>query len=131
MILCFKDSQYENYRNIHSKHEKYRNTHRDFLKRKSSWKVFEKRKKLLEGATFFELLFIMTALRYARPLDYSAAIAPVGHGSSQAPQSMQVSGSTTYFVGPSEIASTGHTAAHAPQLTHSSLTTCAIMVPPF
>jgi len=93
--------------------------------------IQKKRKKLLEGATFFELLFIMTALRYARHLDYSAAIAPVGHGSSQAPQSMQVSGSTTYFVGPSEIASTGHTAAHAPQLTHSSLTTCAIMVPPF
>ena len=57
---------------------------------------------------------------------YSGFTAPVGHTPSQAPQSMQVSGSTTYLSGPSEIADTGQVAAHAPQLTHSSEITCAI-----
>jgi hypothetical protein len=43
---------------------------------------------------------------------------------------MQTSGSTTYFVSPSEIAETGQVAAQAPQLTHSSEITCAILNPP-
>jgi hypothetical protein len=62
--------------------------------------------------------------------DYSPLIAPVGQPSSQAQQSMQTSGSTTYFVSPSEIAETGQVAAQAPQLTHSSEITCAILNPP-
>jgi hypothetical protein len=60
--------------------------------------------------------------------NYSAFIAPVGQPSSQAPQSMQTSGSTTYLSAPSEIAPTGQVAAQAPQLTHSSEIACAISI---
>jgi len=51
---------------------------------------------------------------------YSAAGAPTGQVSAHAPHSMQVSGSITYLSAPSEIASTGHSAAQAPQEMHSS-----------
>ena len=52
---------------------------------------------------------------------YSAAGAPTGQVSAQFPQSMQVAASITYFPSPSEIASTGHSEAQAPQEMHSSL----------
>ena len=51
---------------------------------------------------------------------YSALIAPTGQPSSQAPQSMQVSASTMYFVSPGAIAFTGQVSAQAPQEMHSS-----------
>ncbi len=53
-------------------------------------------------------------------------MAPTGQPASQAPQSMQVAASITYFPSPSEIAFTGHCAAHEPQLMHESFITCAI-----
>ena len=51
---------------------------------------------------------------------YSAVIAPVGQPSSQAPQSMQTSGSTTYVESPGAIAFTGQASAQAPQETQAS-----------
>jgi hypothetical protein len=50
-------------------------------------------------------------------------IASTGQTSSQAPQSIQVSGSISYLVSPSEIASTGHSAWQEPQEIHSPLIT--------
>ncbi len=58
---------------------------------------------------------------------YSSEIAPTGHPSSHAPQSMQAFASTTYFPSPSAIAPTGHVSAHAPQQMHSSLIILAII----
>ena len=46
---------------------------------------------------------------------YSAAGAPTGHTSAQAPQSMHFSASITNLPSPSEIASTGQPSAQAPQ----------------
>jgi hypothetical protein len=47
-------------------------------------------------------------------------IASTGQTSAQEPQSMQVSGSISYFSPASDIASTGHSAEHAPHAMHSS-----------
>jgi hypothetical protein len=44
---------------------------------------------------------------------------------------MHVSSSTTYLASPAEIASTGHTDAQEPQLTHSSEIKCAMTIPPW
>ena len=52
--------------------------------------------------------------------NYSAEGAETGHTSAQAPQSMQVSASISYFPSPSEIAVTGHPSAQAPQLMQAS-----------
>jgi len=63
---------------------------------------------------------------------YYAVIEPVGQVSAQAPQSMQVSGSISYWFAPSEIEPVGHSAAQAPQLMHSLLIVYAIVnQPPF
>ena len=51
---------------------------------------------------------------------YFCAGAPTGQTSEQAPQSMHFSGSMSYLPSPSEIACTGHSGSHAPQLMHSS-----------
>ena len=59
--------------------------------------------------------------------DYSAAGAPTGQTSAQLPHSMQVSGLISYLPSPSKIASTGHSAAHAPQEIHSLLILYAIV----
>lgn len=47
--------------------------------------------------------------------DQAGEIAPTGQVLSQAPQSMQVSGSITYWVSPAEMAPVGQTDSHAPQ----------------
>jgi hypothetical protein len=53
---------------------------------------------------------------------YYPSIAPsVGQAAKQALQSMQVSGSTTYFPAPFEIAPTGHSASQTPQETQRSV----------
>ena len=78
---------------------------------------FLHKKKKAERRSVFPFSFV---------LSYSALIAPVGQPSSQAPQSMQTSGSTTYLPSPSDIADTGHTAAQAPHIMHSSEITCAM-----
>ena len=52
---------------------------------------------------------------------YSCTGAPTGHVLAQAPHSIHVSASITYFESPSLIALTGHSAAHAPQLMQSSV----------
>jgi hypothetical protein len=54
---------------------------------------------------------------------YEGLGAPTGQTSAQAPHSMQVSASIMYWLSPWEIALTGHSASHAPQLMHSSLIT--------
>ena len=59
--------------------------------------------------------------------DYSSAGAPTGQTPAQAPQEMQVSASITYLPSPSLIAETGHSSAQAPQATHSSLITYAMI----
>lgn len=64
---------------------------------------------------------------FIRLLTYSAVIAPVGHPSSQAPQSMQTAASTTYVVSPGAIAPTGQVSAHAPQDTQASVIVCAMV----
>ena len=61
--------------------------------------------------------------------NYSAGFgAATGQTEAQAPQSMQISASITWMLSPSVIASTGHAAIHAPQLTHSSLIKYAIAI---
>jgi hypothetical protein len=52
---------------------------------------------------------------------YSATIASVGHEPTQAPQSVQTSGSITCVPSFSEIASTGQSLTHEPQFTQASL----------
>jgi hypothetical protein len=59
--------------------------------------------------------------------DYSALGAPTGQTSAQLPHSMQTSGLISYLPSPSAIASTGHSAAHAPQEMHSSVILYAIV----
>ena len=59
---------------------------------------------------------------------YSAAGAPTGHTSAQAPQSMHFSASITNLPSPSEIASTGQPSAQAPQEMHSSEILYAIIL---
>ena len=59
--------------------------------------------------------------------DYSSAGAPTGQTPAQAPQEMQVSASITNLPSPSLIAETGHSSAHAPHATHSSLITYAMI----
>ena len=63
--------------------------------------------------------------------NYSATIAPVGQEASQVPQSRHASASITYFPSPSEIASAGHSPAHVPHATHSSVITYAIIISSF
>ena len=58
--------------------------------------------------------------------DYSPLMAPTGQPSSQAPQSMQTSGSIWYWVSPWEIAFTGQVSAQAPQEMQSSEILCAM-----
>ena len=53
--------------------------------------------------------------------NYSATGADTGQEPAQAPQSMHVSASITYFESPAEIAFTGHSASQAPQLMQSSV----------
>lgn len=53
-------------------------------------------------------------------LFYACAGAPTGQTPSQAPHSMQASGSISYLSAPSEIAPTGHSAEQAPHEMHSS-----------
>jgi hypothetical protein len=48
-------------------------------------------------------------------LDQPAEMAETGHEDSQAPQSMQVSASITYWLAPAEIAPVGHSPSQAPQ----------------
>ena len=67
---------------------------------------------------------IQIIIRYT---DYASTIAPVGHVPSQAPQSMQVSASMTYWESPWLIASTGQEEAQLPQLMQVSLITRAIL----
>ena len=63
--------------------------------------------------------------------NYSAGFgAATGQTEAQAPQSMQISASITWMLLPSVIASTGHAAIHAPQLTHYSLIKYAITIYP-
>lgn len=50
-------------------------------------------------------------------------IAEFGHTSAHDPQSVQRSGSITYFGSPSEIASNGHSGRHVPHIVHSSVIT--------
>ena len=59
---------------------------------------------------------------------YSAAGAPTGHTSAQAPQSMHFSASITNLPSPSEIASTGQPSAQAAQEMHSSEILYAIIL---
>jgi hypothetical protein len=54
-------------------------------------------------------------------------IASTGHSSTQVPQSMHVSGSTT-AVSSSFNASTGHTSTHAPHAVHFSLSIVTVMI---
>ena len=61
-------------------------------------------------------------------LNYSPLIAPTGHPSSHAPQSMQTSGSIWYCVSPCEIAFTGQVSAQAPQEMQSSEILCAMFL---
>jgi hypothetical protein len=61
------------------------------------------------------------------PTAYSWDMASTGQVSAQAPQSMQASGSITYWSAPWEIASTGQFGAQAPQETQSLLILYAIM----
>jgi hypothetical protein len=49
-----------------------------------------------------------------------AEIAETGQTASQAPQSMQVSGSITYWLSPAEMAPVGHSLSQAPQEIHAS-----------
>ena len=58
---------------------------------------------------------------------YSAAGAPTGQVSAHAPHSMHLSASIAYLPSPSAIASTGHSAAQAPQEMQSSLILYAIV----
>jgi hypothetical protein len=58
---------------------------------------------------------------------YYAEIAPVGHVSEHAPQSIHVSGSISYLLAPSDIDPVGQSPAQAPQLMHSSLIVYAIV----
>jgi len=53
-------------------------------------------------------------------------MAPLGHIASQAPQSVHVSASITYFGSPSEIASNAHSLTHDPHMVHSSVILYAI-----
>ena len=62
---------------------------------------------------------------------YASVIAPTGQPSSQAPQSMHWSASTTYLLSPSEIAPTGQVSAQAPHWMHSSLITLGIVLSPY
>ena len=62
---------------------------------------------------------------------YASLIAPTGQPSSQAPQSMHCSGSTTYLLSPSAIAPTGQVSAQAPHWMHSSLITLGIVLSPY
>lgn len=52
--------------------------------------------------------------------DYSAEGAETGHTPAQAPHSTQASASITYLPSPAEIAFTGHSLSHVPQLMQSS-----------
>ena len=61
----------------------------------------------------------LSALSFA--FDYSAPGAPTGQTLAQAPQSMHLPGSISYLSAPAEIAPTGHSASHAPQLMQSLL----------
>jgi hypothetical protein len=54
-------------------------------------------------------------------LFYAGLGAETGQTLAQAPQSMQVSASITYRSSPAWIASTGHSASHAPQEMQSLL----------
>ena len=58
----------------------------------------------------------------ARPFgsSYAWLIADTGHSPSQAPQSMQVAASITYFGLPSLIAETGQVSLHAPHMVQAS-----------
>jgi hypothetical protein len=57
-------------------------------------------------------------------------MASTGQVSAQEPQSMQASGSISYWSDPWEIASTGQFGAQAPQETQSLLILYAICIPP-
>jgi hypothetical protein len=66
-------------------------------------------------------LLIQSPFKIAGTVSYGASIASDGHTSTQAPQSVQVSGSMIYFGSPSLIASTGHSLAQAPHIIQLSL----------
>lgn len=60
-------------------------------------------------------------------LDYSWLIAPAGHPSAQAPQSMHTASSITYCPSPSLIAPAGQVPSQAPQEIQASEITYAIV----
>jgi len=62
---------------------------------------------------------------------YPTVIASAGHSLAQAPQSTQVSASTTATLSSTLIAPTGQTLSHTPQPKHFSVSTLAAMIPPF
>ncbi len=63
-------------------------------------------------------------------VDY-ASIASTGQTAAQAPQSMQASASILYCVSPAEIADTGHSLSQVPQLMHESVMVCAMKISSF
>ena len=60
-------------------------------------------------------VFTDFSLYAVKLFSYASEIASTGHVDAQAPQSIHVSGSIWYWSPPSEIASTGQSAAQAPQ----------------
>ena len=55
---------------------------------------------------------------------YASEIAPTGHCAAHAPQSIQASALISYLPSPSEIALTGHSASQLPHQIQSSPITC-------
>ena len=89
------------------------------FKRSTRWAISPRKTQLARGDAPRSLFCF--CLNYS-----SGLIAPTGQPSSQAPQSMQTSGSIWYCVSPWEIALTGQVSAQAPQEMHSEEILCAI-----